>query len=178
MLTEGAASRPDTAAGLRAANPTLFGVLNNMAGNANGGWDGGLPRHSLGGFLAAGGRTPAVYHQEASKLSLDKEIFRAKPVWFPEGGTDIEQVAMAFHAQRSHPSMAVNLDGTTTAANYITNGGAPQAGAPFFEPCLDDTGKTLFTGAGAGLWFGSGINAVPNVNLGTSPFNATTPRVY
>src|SRR4030066_7602 len=52
----------------------------------------------------------------------------------------------------------------------------PRAGPPFFEPCLDDKGKTLFAVAGAGQWF----SATPGgfVNLGTSPFNATSPRVY
>ncbi len=163
------------AVGLRTANPALFGALNNTAGDVNGGWDGGLPRHSLDGFAAAGGRTPAVFHQEQTKLSFHKEILKAKPVWFPEGGTDIEQAAMAFHAQRDHPSTAVRLDGTTAPANYVTNGGAPQAGSPFFEPCLDDQGRTLFNGV-SGQWF----SATPGgfVSLGASPFNATTPRVY
>jgi hypothetical protein len=169
MLTEG------QAASLRAANPVLFGKLNSIAGNANGGWDGGLPRHAMDGFLAAGGRTPAVHHQEQTKLSFYKEVFRGKAVWFPEGGTDLEQVAMAFHAQRSHPSTALQLDGTTAAASYVTNGGAPQAGAPFFEPCIDDEGKTLFSGV-TGRWFGAAPNSL--ISLGTSPFNATNPRVY
>ncbi|MBF8257882.1 MAG: hypothetical protein HW377_256, partial [Actinobacteria bacterium] len=168
------------AAALRLSDPGLFGSLNNLGGgttpNRNGGWDGGLPRHSLDGFLAAGGRTSEVYHQEQSKLSFHKEIFKAKPVWYPEGGTDIEQTAMAFHAVRSHPSTAVRLDGTTVAANYITNGAPPQAGAPFFEPCMDDQGKTLFATAGAGRWFGADPDSF--VGLGTSPFNATNPRVY
>lgn len=169
MLTEG------QSAALRAANPTLFGSLNNLAGNANGGWDGGLPRHGLGGFLAAGGRTPAVFHQEQTKLSFDKEILKAKPIFYPEGGTDIERVAMQFHAQRSYPSVALRLNGTTVAANYITNGAPPQAGAPMFEPCIDDQGRLLNPGV-AGQWFGATPGSF--VSLGTSPFNATTPRVY
>ena len=170
MLTEA------QAASLRAADSTLFGKLNTLTGDGNGGWDGGLPRHALDGFLAVGGRSPAVFHQEATKLSFDKEIFIAKPVWYPEGGTDVEKVAIKFHAQRSYPSTALKLDGTTMAANYLTNGGPPQAGSPMFEPCIDDQGKTLFANAGAGQWFG----ATPGqfVSLGTSPFNATTPRVY
>jgi len=163
------------AASLRAADPTLFGALNSTPGDANGGWDGGLPRHALDGFLAAGGRTPAVFHQEATKLSFDKEIIKAKPVWFPESGTDVEQAAMKFHAQRSYPSTALKLDGTTVAENYITNGGKPQAGSPFFEPCIDDKGTTLTTGV-AGQWFAATPGAF--VSLGTSPFSATTPRVY
>ncbi|MBI5342004.1 MAG: hypothetical protein HZB63_01525 [Deltaproteobacteria bacterium] len=163
-------------AALRSSNPALFGKLNSMTGNANGGWDGGLPRHSLDGFLAAGGRTIDVYHQEQTKLSFHKEVLKAKAVWFPEGGTDIEQTAMAFHAVRSHPSTAVHLDGTTAPADYVTNGAPPQGGSPYFEPCIDDKGKTLFSGAGAGQWFGADPGSF--VNLGTSSFNATNPRVY
>ena len=165
------------AAGLRASNPALFGALNSTPGNANGGWDGGLPRHALDGFLAAGGRDriPAVFHQEQTKFSFDKEVLIAKPVWYPEGGTDVEQAAMAFHAQRTHASTALKLDGTTETVNYITNGGPPQAGSPFFEPCVDDQGNTLFTGT-EGQWFGATAGSF--VPLGTSPFDATTPRVY
>lgn len=170
MLTE------TQAASLRASNPDLFGKLNDVTGDANGGWDGGLPRHSLDGFLAAGGRIPTVFFQEQSKLSFYKEVFKAKPVWLPEEGTDIEQVAMAFHAVRAYPSEALKLDGTTYPANYHTNGGPPQSGAPFFEACIDDKGKLLEAGAGPGEWFGAGAGVF--VNLGESPFNATTPRVY
>ena len=179
MLTEGQAQQ------LRTESSALFGKLNNLGGgatpNANGGWDGGLPRHALDGFRAVQGTTaarldPTIVHQEQGKFSFHKEIHKAKPVWFPEGGTDLERVAMAFHAQPSHPSTAVTLDGSTAAANYLTNGGFPQAGAPFFEPCRDDKGKTLFAGAGAGEWWGREFGRY--VDLGTSPFNADTPRVY
>ena len=97
-------------------------------------------------------------------------------MWLPEEGTDIEQVAMAFHAVRAYPSEALKLDGTTYPANYHTNGGPPRSGAPFFEACIDDKGKLLEAGAGPGEWFGAGAGVF--VNLGESPFNATTPRVY
>jgi manganese oxidase len=160
---------------------SLFKDLNNLgpiAGNQafrNGGWDGGLPRHALDGFRAVGGRTDNVFFQEQTKFSFYKEILKAKPVWFPEEGTDLEQVAMAFHAQREHQSTALRLGEGPVAATYITNGAPPQAGSPFFEPCVDDQGKALFTGT-AGRWFGSFPGDL--VDLGTSPFNATTPRVY
>lgn len=176
MLTE------TQAANLRAADSTLFGALNFTPGNANGGWDGGLPRHALDGFLAVATPEinprldPDIVVQEQTKLSLAKNIHKAKPVWFPEGGTDIEQVAMQFHAQREHPSSALRIGAAPVTANYVTNGGPPQAGAPFFEPCIDDKGKTLFGSAGAGEWFGATAGGF--VSLGASPFNATTPRVY
>ncbi|MBI2316421.1 MAG: hypothetical protein HYU75_05215, partial [Betaproteobacteria bacterium] len=170
------------ASALRSANAALFGALNFTPGDANGGWDGGLPRHALDGFLAVANPNvnprldPDIVVQEQTKLSFAKNIHKAKPVWFPEGGTDLEQAAMQFHSQREHPSSALNIGAAPVAANYVTNGGPPQAGAPFFEPCIDDKGKALFASAGAGEWFGA--TAGTFVSLGTSPFNATTPRVY
>jgi hypothetical protein len=172
MLTEA------QAAGLRASDSTLFGTLNSLSGNANGGWDGGLPRHSLDGFTAVGGRIPdVVFHQEQTKFSFDKEVLKAKPLWYPETGTDLEQLAMKFHAQRTYPSQALRIGATPVDASYTTNGGPPQAGSPFFEPCVDDRGQTLFSGV-TGLWYGSALDGTPSVNLGTSASTATDPRVY
>jgi len=166
---------------LRAEEPALFAELNPLAGSENGGWDGGLPRHSLDGFLAVQGATPGrldpgIVQQEQTKLSFAKEFFKAKPVWFPEGGTDLEQVAMRFHGEREHPSVALQLGSAATPAKlFVTNGAPPQAGSPFFEPCVDDRGRALFAGE-AGQWFGATPGSL--VSLGTSPFNATSPRVY
>jgi hypothetical protein len=177
MLTEeqAAALRNSTNSEIRA----LFGPLNSLTGNQNGGWDGGLPRHALDGFAAVGGRIitgpDPVFRQEQSKFSFDKEIFKARPIWYDEEGTDLEQLAMAFHKQREHPSRALLLNGTTTPANYVTNGGPPQAGAPFFEPCIDDEG-TLLGNNVIGKWFSAQPGGL--VTLGLSPHNAVSPRVY
>jgi len=158
---------------------------------AAGGWDGGLPRHSLDGFLAAGGRVdlgpdPAaggVFHQVQSRLSMEKEIFKAKAVFFPEEGTDLEQVAMAFHGKNPPGSTASPVhidtylpDGTAAmgAAGFRVNGAPSQPGAPFFEPCIDDTGAVMngqlgnfFSGEPAGMG-----------TTGKSPYTAANPRVY
>src|SRR5690606_15735612 len=55
------------------------------------GWDGGLPRHAIQG-IAAGGQATVT----TSALDFSKVVTRAKPVYFPEEGTDVEQAAMAF----------------------------------------------------------------------------------
>jgi hypothetical protein len=175
MLTEAQAQK------LRTEPGDLFDRLNDLGGGprplAQGGWDGGLPRHALDGIAAAGGHAAGAYHQEQTKLSFDKELYKAKPVWYPEGGTDLERVAMAFHAQRAHASTALRLDYSPPApASYVTNGAPPQAGAPFFEPCVDDIGQVLTAGQ-AGRWFDANLNG-GFVSLGASPFNASTPRVY
>ncbi|HET8725353.1 MAG TPA: hypothetical protein VFM53_14240, partial [Anaeromyxobacteraceae bacterium] len=147
------------------------------------GWDGGLPRHALDGFAAAG-CTPVgtetvaqararCAHSEASRLDMTKEVLKAKPYWYPEDGTDVEKAAMAFHAVRTHPTVALHLDRTVKPSAFVTNGsGRPTPGAPFHEPCIDDLGK-LFTGSGNFFDGRGGFTTT-----GSSAFNAANPRIY
>lgn len=164
--------------GQRMPSPPL-----DMAATA-GGWDGGLPRHSLDGFAGSGcvpapGQTvaqarAACAHSVESRLDMTKELKKAKAVWYPEDGTDVEKSAMAFHAVRTHPTVALGLDRSVQPADFVTNGsGRPVPGAPFHEPCIDDTGK-LFDGTGGSFFDGRGGFGT----TGSSPFNATSPRVY
>jgi hypothetical protein len=147
----------------------------NPADAASGGWDGGLPRHTIDG-KAAGGEAQSVQ----TRLDFSKEMLKAKAVWFPEDGTDLEQAAMDYHGKtRNHPSWTVRLDGSVLPASFVTNGSRegtsrpPQAGAPYHDPCVDDAGK-LMTAAGGHFFDASGGLGI----AGASPFNADTPRVY
>ncbi len=181
--------------------PFWVGGMEDTVGNRNptppldmykaaGGWDGGLPRHALDGYAASG---CGADHSQCSvsvqsRFDMTKEITKAAPVWFDETGNDVEKAAMSFHAVRRHPSFALRLapaaDGSrTTPGDFITNGsGRPVPGAPFHEPCVDDTGHPLTAGY-VGRFFSADA---PNPALGTdglgiagsSPFNADTPRVY
>lgn len=90
--------------------------------------DGGLPRHII---------TGGTVHQMQTRLDFTKELLTASAVQLPENGTTVEQAAMSFHAQRSHASYAP--DGTP--ATFIANGLPPQPGAPFADPCIDDSGN-------------------------------------
>ena len=137
-----------------------------------GGWDGGLPRHALDGW-AAGGEA----HVATSALDMSKEVLRAKPVYFPEEGTEVEQSAMSFHAQPAHASYAALPNGEFQARNFLTNGAPPVAGAPFFEPCMDDRQKRLTRSAGAGF-FNSGERLDGQSFTGFSTYSADHPRVY
>jgi hypothetical protein len=137
-----------------------------------GGWDGGLPRNALDGWTAGGAAAVST-----SALDFSKVITRAKPVYFPEEGTEVEQAAMAFHATPEHASFAMKPDGTTVPGKFRTNGSRPVAGAPYNEPCLDDTGKRLTAAAGAGKFF-SGETRTAMSFSGSSPFSADRPRVY
>jgi len=60
-----------------------------------------------------------------NRLDFTKVINKAKPVYYPEEGTDLEQLAMAFHAKPSHPSFSLDLGGNATAAAFATNGRLP-----------------------------------------------------
>jgi hypothetical protein len=93
----------------------------NLDPAQSGGWDGGLGRHSLDGF-ASGGEA----HTVTTSLDFSKEVTRAKPLYLPEEGTEVEQAAMAFHAKKEHPSFAL-LGNQVVARNFRTNGALPMA---------------------------------------------------
>ncbi|MDH5179972.1 MAG: hypothetical protein OEY07_09915, partial [Gammaproteobacteria bacterium] len=160
MLTEAEADA------LKASGDPLWA---NMSAKQAGGWDGGLPRHSLEGYKSG---SAALATQ--NRLDFSKVITVAKPKYFPESGTDLEKVAMRFHAQREHPSFALNMDGTVVAANYLTNGALPMPSAPYQEPCIDDTGKSFLTGQSGNFFDGQGGMSV----TGTPQYGADNPRVY
>jgi hypothetical protein len=138
------------------------------------GWDGGLPRFTLEGKANGGETVFAV-----TRLDFTKEIEKAKPVFFPEEGTDLEQLAMDAHAKRctstAFPdgSPAACLSEDANEGGFILNGAPPVPGAPFNEPCVDDTGG-LMKGPEGYFFDGNGGFGT----RGSSPFNAVTPRVY
>jgi manganese oxidase len=158
---------PAQASALQASGPLFANIDPNQAG----GWDGGLPRHTLDGVKAGG-----TFISTVSRLDFSKELTKAKAVFFPETGTDLEQVAMAFHAVRNKPSFAVLPNGTTVAATFVSNGGKPAVGAPFHEPCIDDTGVRMNAGV-VGTFF-SGETLTGMSTRGSSPFTAQTPRIF
>ncbi len=158
-----------TATALRDSGKALWAALDPAQA---GGWDGGLPRHALDGW-AAGGEAQVT----TSVLDMSKTLDRAKPVYFPEEGTEVEQAAMAFHAKPEHPSYAVLPSGQLQPRSFLTNGAPPVAGAPFFEPCMDDRQKRLTRSAGAGV-YNSGERLDAQTFSGASPFSADHPRVY
>jgi hypothetical protein len=148
------------------------------------GWDGGLPRFAIEGYAAGGESLMAV-----TRLDMSKEVTSAKPVFFPEEGTDLEKVAMEFHAQRCHDSAlpngdAANCPDVETAVNptggFIANGALPVPGAPFQDPCIDDRGELM--GPAGGYFFGGDLAPMLDTGAmtvhGASPHNAVNPRYY
>jgi len=140
------------------------------------GFDGGLPRAALQGY-ASGGDTE---HNVISPIDFTKVIGKARAVFYPEEGTDVEQMAMSYHAIRNHSSYKVNMDGSPpSVADFVLNGSPPSVGAPYNEPCIDDDGNRMESSDGSQYHFFSGESAGNPKNVhGSSIFNASTPRIY
>ena len=96
----------------------------NLDPNQVDGWDGGLGRHALDG-VSAGGEAVTT----TTKLDFSKVVHRAKPIYLPEEGTDVEQAAMQFHAAAEHPSYALIPGSQPVPKAFRTNGALPTAGA-------------------------------------------------
>ncbi|MBL0393011.1 hypothetical protein JJ685_17870 [Ramlibacter monticola] len=154
---------------LKASGKALWSQLQPAQAD---GFDGGLPRHAMKGY-AAGAATNTV----TARLDFSKEFVKAVPVYFPEEGTDLEQVAMAFHAVREHATYKLDMNGVATQATFVTNGsGGPVVGAPFHNPCIDDTGVVLKPGVVGSFFSGDSLTGM-NTH-GSSIFNSDSPRIY
>ena len=159
----------DKARSLRDSGNSLWA---NLDPAQSAGWDGGLPRHALDG-VAAGG----VAHATTTALDFSKEITRAKAVFMPEEGTEVEQAAMRFHSKPEHPSYALLPGRQVVAKAFRTNGALPVAGAPYYEPCMDDRAKRLTQASPLGEYH-SGERLDGMSFTGSSPFTADRPRIY
>jgi hypothetical protein len=137
--------------------------------NLAGGFDGGLPRHTLDGYAAGG-----VAESFETRLDFSKFLLRAKPVYFPEEGTDVEQTAMAFHAEPGHPSTAIGLDGSRRPAVFETNGQLPVPSGVYADPCRDDAGNPIQRGVPPQFFDGVGGLGF----TGEVEFDSHHPRTY
>ena len=147
------------------------------------GFDGGLPRHALKGY-AAGGEA----HVITTRLDFSKDLLKADVNYYPEEGTDLEKVAMQFHAQRcvathkpdGSPAVCTNDAVRGPIGGYIVNGAKPVVGAPYHNPCIDDAGTTLKAGTVGRFFSGELASATqPALNTrGASFFNSDAPRIY
>jgi hypothetical protein len=137
---------------------------------------GGLPRHALHG-VAAGGQAGPTIAGIVTPVDLTKFIARAKPVYFPEGGTEVERTAMVTHAQRTIPSVRIDAAGNEVPASFTLNGRPAVPGAVYSDPCVDDAGSPAQSN-GSNQFF-SGTPATANyLSLATGAFGAYNPRIY
>ena len=176
-------ANPADVARAKLANPALFAELDPAQAD---GWDGGLPRHAMQGFSETGVARNVAALSVISPVDFSKVVHVAKPVYFPEEGTDLEQVAMEFHSHRCKdsflpdgtpaPCTGANLEGKPFQGGFIYNGALPVIGAPYHNPCMDDQGNVLRAGVTGNFFSGetpTGMNT-----HGSSVFNSDTPRIY
>ncbi len=134
-----------------------------------GGWDGGLPRHSLLGYVSGG-----LSADTQNRLDFRKVIELAAPVYYPETGTDLEKVNMAYQGSgRTRPSVANNLGEGTAFAEFVQNGAPAVPGGPYQDPCIDDEGDTLTDGVIGDFFGADGLST-----RGRSEFPSENPRTY
>jgi len=146
------------------------------------GWDGGLPRSALEGIASGGAAVGQV-----TALDFTKVVTKAKAVFYPEEGTDVEKLAMAYHAVRCHDTFLpdgtaatckddANLpsNGPGSTGGFILNGALPSVGAAYHEPCIDDAGYRLEDGVVGKFFDGQGGLDTG----GRSLFSANKPRIY
>ncbi|HEX9180584.1 MAG TPA: hypothetical protein VF859_09330, partial [Burkholderiales bacterium] len=136
---------------------------------------GGLPRHALHG-VAAGGQAGPTIAGIVSPVDLTKFIAKAKPAYFPEGGTEAERTAMAVHAQRGIPTVKLDAYGNEIPASFTLNGRPAVAGSPYADPCVDDMGAAAASNGTNTFFGGSSLSAT--VGMGTGAFGSYTPRIY
>lgn len=144
------------------------------------GHNGGLPRHALAGLWAAEEKERGDIEFRFDRFTAKKEIHKAKPVYYDEEGTELEKVAMRFHATREHPTHKTDMQGNISPAHFVTNGAPSVPGAPFNDPCIDDQGNPLMTG-GNGYFFGGNKGSYINVKSSLPDgveFGNDRPRVY
>lgn len=162
----------ETTVGSRPTTPPLdMSEISGVSGH-----DGGLPRHALAGFSAGGKAVSKI-----DRFTAEKHIKQAMPVYYDEAGTDLEQLAMAFHAQPAHATFKQDMTGAITPATFVTNGAPPVPGAPYNDPCMDDRRNLLMTGS-KGEFFagttGSYLGADPVMLPNGIEFGADRPRIY
>ena len=135
-------------AGMRAPHPPL-----DFAPDGSGGFlDGGLPRHvTTGGTIA---------YEKHDQFDWSKDFATLTAKQLPEGGTNVEKVAMKFFGVRCRPSFfpdgtagscpstpvtSPQMTQNTRPTGFLLNGLplGPQSGAPFADPAVDDSGKPI-----------------------------------
>ncbi len=136
---------------------------------------GGLPRHALHG-VAAGGEAGPTIAGVVSPVDLTKFVKKAKPVYFPEGGTEIERAAMSFHSRGNIATQAVRTDGQIVNSTFRVNNNPAVPGGAFSDPCTDDAGNAVQSN-GTNRWFSNSYGS-PLISLPGGPFGAYSPRVY
>lgn len=97
-------------------------------------------------WLVVSGLSGTTEFPVLNRLDFAKESKELNAAELPQAGTPAELDAMAFHAQRQHPTYIQPTNGGNPAPGQFTTNGRPQVpGAPFADPCVDDAGASVGT---------------------------------
>jgi len=110
-----------------------------------------------------------------SAKDFSKVIGKAKPVYYPEEGTDLEQAAMAFHAQLHHDTFFPDGTPATGLAGFRTTGAVVRGGRAYHNPCIDDDGQVLDAGLVGNFFSGEARRATRRPPMGGASSARTTP---
>jgi hypothetical protein len=118
--------------GQRAPHPPLDFAHENPDDPTSAALDGGLPRHLIRGCPVDGGcaTAPPLNAVDFSKTLKSVQAFK-----LPEVGTGVEQLAMAAHGVRFHPTYTQALK--PLPAQFTLNGLPAVPGAPYADPCIN-----------------------------------------
>jgi hypothetical protein len=121
--------------GQRAPHPPLDFAHENPDDPHSAALDGGLPRHLIRGCDDPSGKGGCVSTPPLNAVDFSKTLEKVRAFELPEGGTGVEQLAMAFHGQRFHSTFTQAVK--PAPAQFILNGLPAVAGAPYADPCIN-----------------------------------------
>jgi manganese oxidase len=98
--------------------------------------NGGLPR-----FIAL--KEVGTLYEKHNRWDFSKFNDQLKAVRLDEAGTDIEKIAMTYHAQRLHDTFLPDGTPATGASGFVLNGRPPIAGAPYADPAIELDGTPV-----------------------------------
>ncbi len=108
--------------------------------------NGGLPRFlalkELGKPCVGAQVTDCVYEKH-NRWDFSKFNDTLKAVALDEAGTDVEKIAMKYHATRTHDTFLPDGSPATGASGFVLNGRPPISGAPFADPAVQLDGTPV-----------------------------------
>jgi hypothetical protein len=121
--------------GQRAPHPPLDFAHEDPDNPKSAALDGGLPRHLIRGCSDPSGQGGCATTPPLNSVDFSKTLEKVSAFQLPEGGTGVEQLAMATHGQRFHATFTQAVK--PAPAQFILNGLPPVAGAPYADPCIN-----------------------------------------
>jgi manganese oxidase len=122
-------------AGQRVPHPPLD-FAPDASDPANPFLNGGLPR-----FLAL--KEVGTLYEKHNRWDFTKLNDKLKAIRLDETGTDVEKIAMKYHATRLHNTFFPDGTPANGASGFVLNGQPPVSGAPYADPAVELDGTPV-----------------------------------